>query len=147
MIFKIDWVLKQQLAIGPAPVKKKHIELLKENGIEIVFSLCSEVEANPPEEMKKTFRCERLVLPDHKSNRIFTFEELNEAVTMLQDLKSKGIVFVHCVAAVERSPSVCMGLLIREKKLSLQQALDYLMQLHPGTNPLPGQLDVLNLIK
>jgi protein-tyrosine phosphatase len=44
---------------------------------------------------------------------------------------------------MERSPLVCLAWLMRERGLSRLQALDYLMQVHPGTNPLPGQLNVL----
>ena len=47
---------------------------------------------------------------------------------------------------MERSPLVCIAWLIRNEKLSLQQALDYMMQVHKGTNPLPGQLKLLEEI-
>ena len=36
-----------------------------------------------------------------------------------------------------------MAWLIKSKKLNAEQALDYLMQVNPGTNPLPIQLKVL----
>jgi protein-tyrosine phosphatase len=44
---------------------------------------------------------------------------------------------------MERSPLVCMAWLVEHKHLSPTDALDYLMQVHPGTNPLPQQLAVL----
>ena len=56
----------------------------------------------------------------------------------------KGSVFVHCVAAMERSPLICMAWLISKKNLDLSQSLDYMMQVHPGTSPLPEQLKLLN---
>jgi len=52
-------------------------------------------------------------------------------------------VFVHCLAAMERSPLLCMAWLVRSRGLSPQRALDYLQQQHPGTNPLPDQWRVL----
>ena len=53
-------------------------------------------------------------------------------------------VFLHCVAAMERSPLVCMAWLIKHKNLSITQSLDYMMSINKGTNPLPSQLKVLN---
>ena len=44
---------------------------------------------------------------------------------------------------MERSPLVCLAWLVRRQGLTPQRALDYLMQVHPGTNPLPGQLALL----
>ena len=54
-----------------------------------------------------------------------------------------GAVYIHCVAAMERSPLVCLAWLVQEHNLKPARALDYLMQVHPGTNPLPGQLALL----
>ena len=54
-----------------------------------------------------------------------------------------GPVYVHCVAAMERSPLVCLAWLVKQRRLKPARALDYLMQVHPGTNPLPGQLALL----
>jgi len=62
----------------------------------------------------------------------------------LRELRKEGPVFVHCVAAMERSPLVCMAWLMQQEGLNSTEALDYLMQVHPGTNPLPGQLALLN---
>ena len=45
---------------------------------------------------------------------------------------------------MERSPLVCLAWLMQEQGLIQSQALDYLMQIHPGTSPLPEQLLVLN---
>ena len=45
---------------------------------------------------------------------------------------------------MERSPLVCLAWLVSRHGQSPQAALDYLMQVHPGTNPLPGQLKLLN---
>ena len=44
---------------------------------------------------------------------------------------------------MERSPLICLAWLMKEKNLSSSEALDYLMQVHPRTNPLSGQLAVL----
>ncbi|WP_413404247.1 dual specificity protein phosphatase family protein [Synechococcus sp. MIT S9510] len=67
----------------------------------------------------------------------------HSALTLLKSLQPEGPVFVHCVAAMERSPLVCMAWLVEHKHLPPTDALEYLMQLHPGTNPLPQQSSIL----
>ena len=37
-----------------------------------------------------------------------------------------------------------MAWLIKTKGLTVNESLSYMMQVHPGTNPLPSQLKVLN---
>ena len=88
---------------------------------------------------------QRLVLPDHRSGRLPRGSELEAALQLLLNLHQQhGAVFVHCVAAMERSPLVCLGWLVKQHHLTPARALDYLMQVHPGTNPLPGQLALLH---
>ena len=144
--FRIDWLLVDELAIGPAPRADRHLDRMTEQGIASVLSLCSEQEAQPPEGLAARFACRRLVLPDHSSGRLPQIEELRAALEQLEQLMADGPVFVHCVAAVERSPLVCMAWLVQRHRQSPQVALDYLMQAHPGTNPLPGQLKLLQLL-
>ena len=142
--FRLNWVLINEVAIGPAPLKQSHLDQIKKEGIKSIFSLCSEKEAPTPEGIKDQFNCQRFILPDHKTGKFPTSEELNKALVKLEEIIEKGPVFVHCVAAMERSPLICMAWLIKKHNLNTQQSLDYLMQIHPGTNPLPGQLDLLN---
>ena len=142
--FRVDWVLVDQLAIGPAPKTDQHLERLREEGICCILSLCSTDEATPPSSLNNGFCAERYVLPDHRAGRLPTLNELETALEYLAELQQKGPVFVHCVAAMERSPLVCLGWLVKKHNLSPQHALDYMMQQHPGTNPLPGQLALLH---
>jgi protein-tyrosine phosphatase len=86
------------------------------------------------------------VLPDHRHDRLPDLAELQEALAMLESLRQHGPVYVHCVAAMERSPLVCLAWLVSRHGLRPQPALDYLMQVHPGTSPLPGQLALLHAI-
>jgi hypothetical protein len=48
--FPINWVLTQDLAIGPAPGAPRHLNRLEAEGITAVLSLCSTEEkaAAPP---------------------------------------------------------------------------------------------------
>ena len=142
--FRIDWVLVDELAIGPAPRAPRHLERLADAGIQAVFSLCGEEEAPPPTDLGRRFAHQRLVLPDHRSGRLPQVSELQAALQLLLNLHQQhGAVYVHCVAAIERSPLVCLAWLVQQHHLTPTRALDYLMQVHPGTNPLPGQLALL----
>ena len=141
--FRIDWVLVNALAVGPAPNAENHLQRLHEAGIRAVLSLCGETEAPAPAGIEDQFCCQRLVLPDHRIGRAPDMAELQQALRHLKELRQEGPVFVHCVAAMERSPLVCMAWLVQQEGLNPTEALDYLMQVHPGTNPLPGQLTLL----
>ena len=145
--FRVNWVLVDQLAIGPAPRAERHLDRLREAGISCVLSLCSPTEATPPAGLGAGFRTRRAVLPDHRAGRLLTLAELEKAVGHLAELQQHGPVFVHCVAAMERSPLVCLAWLVLQHRMSPERALDYLMQQHPGTNPLPGQLALLHELR
>ena len=145
--FRIDWVLINDLAIGPAPRAERHIQRLKAAGIHGVLSLCSLEEAKPPQGFTDHFQCQRIVLPDHRSPEVLTLHQLKSSLLALSELRQQGPVFVHCVAAFERSPLICMAWLVQQQQLSPTDALDYLMQVHPGTNPLPRQYELLKHIQ
>ena len=142
--WRFDWVLVHELAVGPAPRDVRHLDLLGAEGIAAILTLCSEREMPSPPGLSSRFVTKRLVLPDHRSERLPELSELECALAALADLRTHGSVFVHCMAGVERSPLVCLGWLVKQHRLTAMRALDYLMQVHPGTNPLPGQLDLLS---
>mgnify|MGYP001157399580 CR=1 FL=1 len=144
--FKIDWVLNNELAIGRAPIKISHFEYLKKNNIKAILNLCDQKEAPIFDEVEKYFNFKRFVLPDHKVNKEILISEINEILSIIESLRKSGPIYVHCYAGIERSPIVCMSWLVAKHKLSPQRALDYLMEVHPGTNPLPSQFKLLNNI-
>jgi len=141
--FNLNWVLANDIAIGPAPRKKNHLEILKENNISSILSLCSINEIPQVEGASDCFVMERVVLPDHTYQENMNVKDIRKALDSLSKLRRNGAVYVHCVAAVERAPMICMAWLINSHKLTPEMALDYLMQVHPGTNPLPKQLRLL----
>ena len=102
--FQVDWVLVDELAIGPAPRKQRHLDRLHELGIKGVLSLCAFSEAEPPETFDQSFQTRRIVLPDHRAGRMPSTKELETALENLRELLNHGPVFVHCVAAMARSP-------------------------------------------
>jgi hypothetical protein len=142
--FRIDWVLVDALAVGVAPREERHLRRLEEQQISAVFSLCSEEEAPPPSGLRERFHCERLVLPDHRSRAVLQLHQLQSALAQLERLLEKGRVYVHCVAAMERSPLVCMAWMVQQRGLTPAEALEYVMTVHPGTNPLPRDFALLN---
>ena len=147
MTIKLDWVLRDELAIGSVPNSLDDINELKKNKIVGILSLCSK-EENPSEiNFESYFICKRVVLPDHKYKSPPTIEKLELALETLESIISFGPIYIHCFAGVERSPLVCMAWLIKKYNLNPTQALDYMMDIHAGTNPLPDQLKLLHLIK
>ena len=145
--FRIDWVLANDLALGPAPRADRHLKRLEAAGIGGVLSLCSEEESQPLKGLADQFQCQRIVLPDHRSAEVLSLQQLKSSLLALSELRQQGPVFVHCVAAVERSPLICMAWLIQQQQLNPSEALDYLMQVHPGSNPLPRQYELLKHIQ
>jgi protein-tyrosine phosphatase len=141
--FRLSWVLIDELAVGPAPLADHHQQRLADEGVAAVLSLCRDDEAPRPSGLEQRFVCDRWVLPDHRAGRLPAVDELRTALLRLEALRAHGPVFVHCVAAMERSPLVCLAWLVSRHGQTPQRALDYLMQVHPGTNPLPGQLALL----
>ena len=141
--FNIDWIIQDSLAVGSIPKKEEHIEKLKNEKIVSILSLCNEVKYTEFNYPKDKFNYRRIILPDHQTGRLPTLEELQNCIICLEELISKGATYVHCFAGIERSPLVCMAWLIKKHNLSPQEALDYVMQMHKGTNPLSGQLSLL----
>ena len=143
MVFKVDWVLRDELAISSAPKNLEDLNYLKSIGIKSILTLCSEEEVFLPEIIKSEFYWERYILPDHKYNEAMELGKVKKALEIANYLVQKGPLLIHCYAGVERSPLICMAFLISKRKLSLMQSLQYLMQQHPGTNPLTQQLNIL----
>lgn len=145
-LFQVNWILNNELAIGPAPTQEKHLMTLNANNIKSIISLCEEKEACFLEKINLMFNFKRIVLPDHKTQKIIDLESVEEVLKAIEILEKEGPIFVHCVAAVERSPLVGMAWLIKKHQLTPSEALDYLMEVNPGTCPLPSQLLILNKI-
>ena len=142
-ISKIDWILINQFGIGPQPSNEEDLFLLRDNGIISILSVCYEYEILIPKEIKKIFNHRVSSIPDHKKGYLPTKKEINQTIQVLHDLINLGPVYMHCFAGIERSPLISMAYLVKFKNLNPEQSLDYLMQAHPGTNPLSKQLNLL----
>ena len=71
------WVLQNKLCIGRVPKDLDHLANLENNGVKSVLSLCLIDNENLKSQMIKKFHCDGIVLPDHKSKRSPTLEEIN----------------------------------------------------------------------
>ena len=142
--FSISWVLVNELAVGPAPLDSFHLNRLKAEGINGILSLCSTEELPEPDGLELLFNFKRVVLPRPCAKIYPSVEQLQDALTALAELHTHGAVYVHCLAAFERSPLVCMGWLMQQHGVSMQQALDYMQQVHSGTCPPSDLLAILN---
>ena len=146
--FKIDWVLQSELAIGRAPTQINDFKTLCDNKINSILNLCSNYDCPfPDNEYKDKFEFVRYELPDHKYERKLRIEEIHDSIKILEELLKKGAVYIHCFAGMERSPLICISYLMKKHNLSLLNSMDYLKQIHPETNPLQNQLDLLKKIK
>ena len=141
--FYFNWVLINEIGIGPAPKSEIDLITLKKEGFQSVLSLCSAEEVKFPKNIDQYFLHKSLTLPDHRSDNKIKINDLENSLDILNSLSTKRPTFVHCFAGVERSPLICINWLIKKENIPFQEALDYLMSIHPATNPLPEQLDIL----
>ena len=142
-----SWVLINELSVGTYPKDINDLNFLKKKRIKSILTLCDESEGLIPQEIKDMFYHERFVLPDHKSSEVLNFKKLNETLEILTKMLDIGPVYVHCFAAMERSPLICMAWLVKKLNLSPQESLEYLQSVHKSTNPLPNQMKLLFLLK
>lgn len=136
----VSWVLPGKLAVGGLPQPGDAAELLKDN-VKVVLSLCAESEGTLPDDISENFQCLRLVLPDRYYTTELTAKQLQQAVAIVREYVARGLpIFVHCLAGVERSPTVCIAYLCRYHKLELWEAVNWLKQVHPTSMPNASEL-------
>ena len=144
--FIFNWVLINELAIGNFPKTVESIKVLQNNKIKSILNLCSREECDFKEDFQNKFNYINFPLPDHKSSKIPELDEFKKVLKHAEELISKGPLFVHCYASMERSPLVCLGLLVKKEGLALEDALVYLKQVHKSSNPLPNQVKLIKNI-
>jgi protein-tyrosine phosphatase len=136
----VDWVIPNKLAVGRLPQTGDGEQLTKAK-IKVVLSLCSEQEGVLPEEISQNFQCFRLVLPDRHYSTNMTAEQLAKAVNIVyESIQNQLPIFVHCLAGIERSPTVCIAYLCKYHKMELWEAANWLKQVHPNSLPNDSEL-------
>ncbi len=141
--FIFNWVLINKLAVGSSPLNKENISFLKKNGIKNILGLCLESEIEWEQNISKTFCCERIFIPDSKSEVLPNTKDLSRIYNQLILYLENGATFVHCFASVERSPLICILYIMRKFNLEVEDALDYVLSKHYLTNPTNAQLKVI----
>ena len=144
MIF--NWILFNKLAIGTPLIIKNDQLLLKEKKINSILDLRNEFDLSKIDYEKqlslyKEFNLVNVGLPDHNSGRFATHSEIDNVLKILEKLLHKGSVFMHCHAAVERSPLISVAFLMKTRGLSYIQAYEYVKQQNIKTNILQEQLN------
>ena len=143
MIF--NWILVDKLAIGTPLLNLKDKLYLKEKKIISILDLRNEfdlleIDYDKQLALYAEFKLVNVGLPDHNSKRFALKSEIENAVNILEKLLLDGPVFMHCHAAVERSPLISVAYLIKNKLLNFTQAYEYVKQQNKSTNILIEQL-------
>ncbi len=139
----IDWVLPGALAIGPAPSARFLPHLLARR-IAVILSLCDETERSLPPELSDRFCCLRVPLPDSRYARPMEIGELGEAMELIHwYLQKQQPVYVHCLAGIERSPTVCLAYLCQCCQMDLLDALAWVTHVHDRSRPTSAQLEAV----
>lgn len=141
--FFLNWVINNRIAIGKAPRKIENLIFLKDKGINSILSLCDENDFPDSDYLKNNFYHIRKILPDHRSQKVFTLDEISDTLKIIEKMLQKKPLYIHCLFAIERSPTICIAYLIKSRNLGLFEALSYLKQIHPLTNPTNIQLSTI----
>jgi protein-tyrosine phosphatase len=140
---KLDWVIPGKVAVGGLP-KARHIDLFSQAKIQVILSLCAPSEGELPPEIAQSFNCVRLILPDSRYSSQLTAERLVKAVDVLHDCDLKGVpIYVHCLAGIERSPTVCIAYLCCVHHLELWEAFQLVKRARPLAAPSHHQIQVI----
>ncbi len=143
---KYRWIINNQLAVGPLPNATIH-QQLKAAGFKAVLSLCAETEGELPIEVTQDFRWNRLVLPDSHYEEKMQMEQLMQAVAIVHSAISQGLpIYVHCLAGMERSPTVCTAYLCLHKNMEVWEALNWVKQSNNRTSLSSSQVQVLQAL-
>ena len=143
MIF--NWILINKFAIGTPILKKNEKKILESNGIKTILDLRNSSDFDKSYKEKyfnylSDFKYINIPLPDHRTPRLATTSEIRKAVDELNISISKGAVFMHCHAAMERSPLISIAFLHLKKGFSIVQSCDYVKQQNKSTVINPEQL-------
>ena len=144
--FVFNWVLVNELAISNLPENEENLDYLKLNKISSVITLCEKKKLKNFERLKDFFNHKIIVLPDHKSDYLPKKTDLLCAIDTIYNLKRYGPILIHCEAAVERSPLICIGYLMKYYNYNFIESLEYMMEIHPLTSPMNSHIEILKKI-
>ena len=140
---KINWVLPNQLAVGRC-LQPGEEAVLMHAGIQSVLALCYEAEAPILPEVQNAFQVVRHPLPDsHKAVPLNPNDVMAALKILHNNIVHHRPTYVHCLAGMERSPTLCIAYLCLFKGYGLWESVNWVKQVNPRTQPTESQLDVV----
>ena len=119
------------LYLGPCSAASSPI-FLNHEGITHILSI-----GKTPKEHFPNITYERIPLTDEPDSLIAPGIAI--AVNFIDAVRVTGSkVFVHCSAAISRSPTILVGYLMQREGMKLHQALGTVIRLRPTAHPNPG---------
>ncbi|ERN39869.1 putative protein-tyrosine phosphatase [Rubidibacter lacunae KORDI 51-2] len=144
MIKRFSWVLSQKLAVGPFPHSENQAGYLARQGITAVLCLTEPDERDVPSGIFNRFVWERVAIPDGFTGGVPEVEHFTQSLAILTRWHRKGhAVYVHCLAGVGRSPSVCAAYVARTQSIDLDYAIALVKQQHEIANPDSAQVAIM----
>jgi atypical dual specificity phosphatase len=141
---RFSWILPQKLAVGSFPNSTSSVMKLRREGVTAVLSLTEDHERLVPAEVGHSFLWEQVPIPDGFTGGIPTEEQFAQTMQLLDRWYRKGhAVYVHCLAGVGRSASVCSLYVARCQNLSLLEAIALVKAQHHYASPDPHQIEVM----
>ncbi|HEY9828515.1 MAG TPA: dual specificity protein phosphatase [Stenomitos sp.] len=141
---RFSWILPQKLAVGSFPNSTTSISKLRRENITAVLSLTENHERLVPDEVAHSFLWEQVPIPDGFKGGIPTEDQFDKALQVLDRWYRKGhVVYVHCLAGVGRSASVCSIYMAARQGLSLSDAIAHVKAQHKYAAPDPNQIEVM----
>jgi atypical dual specificity phosphatase len=142
----LRWIIDRRLAVGPLPTAQNS-DFLVQAEIRSVLTFCATTEGTLDPKIPEDYQWQRLVLPDSHYSEKMQPQDLGEVIDQLrQFITTDPPVYVHCLAGMERSPTVCIGYLCLYEGMELSEALNFVKQRNPRTNINPEQVQVLQAL-
>jgi protein-tyrosine phosphatase len=141
---RFSWILPKKLAVGSFPKSTTSADQLKQMKITAVLSLTEPDEQQLPSEITEQFRWQRVAIPDGYTGGIPDPKHFAQALEILTAWeKQQQTAYVHCLAGIGRSASVCVAYLVHSQGMSLAEAMSFVKQCHPVSSPDKHQVRVM----
>ncbi len=141
---RFSWVVPNKLAVGSFPKATTSAAQLRRQGITAVLCLTEVAEQAVPPEIPHNFVWERIPIPDGATGGIPTEEQFSQALKVIHRWQRKGhVIYVHCLAGVGRSASVCSLCIVQSQNVALDDAIAFVKQQHAFASPDPHQIRVM----
>jgi atypical dual specificity phosphatase len=141
---RFSWILPQKLAVGSFPNATTSVSRLRREGITAVLSLTEKHERLVPDDVAHSFLWEQVPIPDGYKGGIPTEAQFAQTIQILDRWYRKGhVVYVHCLAGVGRSASVCALYVSQDQGLTLKDAIAHVKAQHSYASPDSNQIAVM----